>query len=88
MASPRPEDDLAVAAACHEPLFAVFLEENGREVVRYFTSEAAADAAVGPQSVAEVLAVAGAWRELDWDAMEEGLERIRRESRPSPPIDL
>ncbi len=88
MASSQPDDDLVGAAARPEPLLAVFLEENGQEIVRYFTSEAAADAAVGPQSVEEVLAVAGAWRELDWDAMEEGLERIRRKSRPSPPIDL
>jgi len=32
--------------------------------------------------------LAGAWKDLDWDEMEESLYRIRHESTPTPPIDL
>lgn len=71
-----------------EPLIALFLEEDGHEVVRYFASDEEADAAAGPDATERALQLAGAWSDLDWDEVRAGLERIRRESSASPPLSL
>ena len=71
-----------------QPLIGLILEENGRQVERYFADEEAADAAVAQQPTADALALAGAWRDLDWDEMVEALDRIRHESTPTPPLEL
>jgi hypothetical protein len=70
-----------------EPLIALVFEENGREVVRYFTSDEEADAAVGPDAIEAARALVGAWSDLDWDDMVEWLDRVRHESPPSAPIE-
>jgi hypothetical protein len=70
------------------PLIGLIFEENGQEVVRYFTEEKAADAAVTQSATQDALAVIGAWRDLDWDETIAGLDRIRHESEPTPPIKL
>ncbi len=70
-----------------QPLIAIPLEEAGREVVRYFPDEEAADAAASDQSIHQALALAGAWSDLDWDEMERELDRIGHENPPTPPID-
>jgi hypothetical protein len=38
--------------------------------------------------VADVLLLAGAWDELSWGEIAAGLDRIRHESEPTPPIEL
>jgi hypothetical protein len=48
----------------HSPLIGLIFEENGQEVVRYFTEEKAADAAVSHNAIQKALGVIGAWREL------------------------
>ena len=63
-------------------------EEKGQEVVRYFTDEKAADAAVPHRITEDALRVIGAWSDLDWEEMVEALDRIRHESKPTPPIEL
>ena len=40
------------------------------------------------QAIEETLALAGSWRDLDFDDMIEELDRIRHESKPTPPIAL
>lgn len=71
-----------------QPLIGIPFSENGHEVVRYFADEAAADAAVSPQAIQLAVSLAGSWSDLDWDEMEAALDRIRHESRPTPPITL
>jgi hypothetical protein len=66
------------------PLIGVPGHENGRDVVRYFASEADADAAL----LDDALGLAGEWSDLDWDETIDALDRIRHESVPTPPIDL
>jgi len=39
-------------------------------------------------SVAEALSLIGAWSDLDWDETIAALDRIRHESKPTPPIKL
>jgi hypothetical protein len=69
-----------------QPLIGVIVRENNHEVTRYFTDEQAADAAVAPAATQEALGAIGAWSDLDWDEMEQALDRIRHESNPTPPI--
>jgi len=40
------------------------------------------------KAIEETLALAGSWSDLDWDKMEEELDRIRHESKPTPPFRL
>jgi hypothetical protein len=46
------------------------MEEQGREIVCYFTDDEAADEATTEQGIQDVLALAGAWHDLDWEKME------------------
>ncbi len=70
-----------------QPLIGIIERQNGRDVVRYFTDEAAADAAITNDAPRAALAVIGAWSDLDWDQTIEALERIRHDSGPTAPID-
>jgi hypothetical protein len=70
------------------PLIGIIFEENGQEVVRYFTEEKAADAAVSQSATQEALDVIGAWSDLDWNKTVQALDKIRHESKPTPPIKL
>jgi hypothetical protein len=71
-----------------QPLIGIPFFENGREEVRYFTDEAAADAAVSKHTIQLAISLAGSWSDLDWDKMEMAFDRIRHESQPTPPIVL
>ncbi len=71
-----------------QPLIGIPFSENGHEVIRYFTDEAAADAAISEQSIQLAVRLAGSWSDLNWDEMEAALDRIRHESPPTPPITL
>ena len=70
-----------------QPLIGVPVKLNGREVVRYFTDEAAADEGLPANSIETALSLAGAWSDLDWDDAIRTLDRIRHESKPTPPIE-
>ena len=71
-----------------QPLIGIPFAENGHEVIRYFTDETAADAAVREQAIQQALSLAGSWGDLDWGEMEATLDRIRHDSPPTPPITL
>ena len=71
-----------------QPLIAIPMMEDGQAVTYYFTDEAAADAILSQQVIQAALDTAGAFSDLDWDEMVEELDRIRHESKPTPPIDL
>jgi hypothetical protein len=40
------------------------------------------------KAIEETLALAGAWKDLDFDDMLEQLDNIRHESKPTPPLAL
>lgn len=40
-----------------------------------------------PQTVCDALALAGAWSDLQGDDEFEAMDRIRHDSKPSPPMD-
>jgi hypothetical protein len=60
-------------AELDQPLIGIVFNDNGHEVVRYFTSEEEADAATGKDSIQAALDAVGAWSDLDWDEMEAAL---------------
>ncbi len=81
----NPQASFTVKA--DQPLIGVIGQQDGQEVVRYFTDEQELDQRSREQSIQKALELAGAWSDLDWDEMEQALDRIRHESKPTPPID-
>lgn len=70
-----------------QALIGLLEREGDTDVTRYFTHEDEADAAITSDDVQAALSTIGAWSDLDWDELEASLDRIRHESRPTPPID-
>jgi hypothetical protein len=87
MAEIPPNDSSSMTVGSNEPLVGVIVRRNGTELVHYTTDERALDQLSGQQSMQRALDLAGAWSDLNWDEMEQALDRIRHESRPTPPID-
>jgi hypothetical protein len=87
MAAERHAKRAGFLADDSQPLIAIPIEEDGREVVRYFTDDAAADAALPRSATEDALAAIGSWSDLDWDDLERALYRIGHENPPTPPID-
>jgi hypothetical protein len=68
------------------PLIGVEVEEDGPQATRYFTDEAAADAALTDEGTQAALAAIGAWADLNWREAVRDLDRIRHESELTTPI--
>lgn len=88
MAIVRQRDEGGLTVLDDQPLFAVTVIEDGREVTKCFTDEADADAALPPESIMEAMNTAGAWKGADWEEVEAELDRIRHEGAPAPPFEL
>jgi hypothetical protein len=71
-----------------QPLIGVIAEEQGHEVVRYFTEEQEADKVMVHSTTQDALALAGVWSDLEGDELEKALDSIRHESHPTPPLYL
>ena|SRR5215212_4380234 len=82
MAHPQP----TFTQTQDQPLIGIPFEENGKEVIRYFSEEELADRAVTDDATDAALNLAGAWSDLSWEEMEEALDRIRHDSKPTPPL--
>jgi hypothetical protein len=66
------------------PLIGVPAQEDGRDVVRYYTDEGDADAAQTESDTQQALAAIGSWSDLDAEEALEALDRLRHESEPDP----
>jgi hypothetical protein len=88
MTERRHQGEPSLLIQGNQPLIGIPFEENGHEGVRYFTDEKAADAAVPHSTTQAALSVIGAWSDMDWEEMVEALDRMRHESKPTPPIEL
>jgi hypothetical protein len=86
MATRRKAHSTALIARADQPLIGVVLS-NEDESVAYFADEASADAMLSQRATQRALAAIGAWSHLDWDEVEKEIDRIRHESRPTPPIE-
>lgn len=71
-----------------QPLVGVIVQQNGTEMVRYTAGEPTQDRPTRQRSIQRALDLAGAWSDLDFDEMIDSLDRIRHESKPTPPVDL
>jgi hypothetical protein len=78
----------SVQADPDQPLIGVMAEEEGRDVVRYFTTEQDADRVLVEDTTQAALALAGVWSDLAWDELARALDRIRHESQPTPPLSV
>ncbi len=86
---PYPHEQPAFASLQGEtgqPLIGVMTEEQGVEVVHYFTKEQDADRVLVEDTAQAALALAGVWSDLAWDELEKALDRIRHDSPPTPPL--
>jgi hypothetical protein len=76
-----------LTACPDQPLIVRIRWQDGEEFIDYFTSEAAADAALektDEERIQRMLSLAGSWSDLDWETALEELDHIRHESKPSP----
>jgi len=76
-----------------QPLIGIPTREGPDEVVRYFTSDEEADEALSGDkaSIRRALGLAGAWKHIDDEGgpdMLDELDRMRHETKPTPPFEL
>ena len=78
----------SLLAQSDQPLIGVVVTTGDQEMIEYFTDDAAVEANTPPASVQNALRLLGAWKDIDADDALDQLDRIRHESKPTPPIDL
>src|SRR5437763_5072277 len=64
------------------------LRENSHDIAFLTPVDTERKQQTNQQAIEETLALAGSWKELDFDDMIEQLDRIRHESKPTPPLIL
>jgi hypothetical protein len=85
----QPIDHPPITVRRGAPLIGVLVhDEQDEDVVTYFTDEDEADQVITDAAVQAALRLAGAWSDVPWEVIEAGLDRIRHESEPTPPIEL
>jgi hypothetical protein len=87
MTTPSDTRQPTLVARLDQGLIGVIVTENDRETIAYFADEATADAMLPARTMQRALDAIGAWSHLDWDDVDEALDRIRHESTPTPPIE-
>ena len=81
-----PKKQTGLLASSSQPLIGVL--DADLHQVSYFTTEEEADAALAADAVTDALSLAGAWGDLEWEAVVNVLDRLRHESKPTPPLSL
>jgi hypothetical protein len=69
-----------------QPLLAVPWVEDGEDVTRYYNDPFELRRDLAEAGGPTERDMAGVWSDLDWEDTLESLDRIRHESRPTPPI--
>ena len=69
-----------------KPLVGVIVKGGGRDMVRYVIAKEEPDGSQDRSGIEAALSLIGAWTDLDWEEAEAELDRIRHESKPTPPI--
>ena len=84
---PNPHPRMTVRA--DQPLIGVIRQRQGQEVVEYFVEEADGDQASAQARRQRAVSLLGAWSHLDdSDDFLDELDRIRHQSKPTPPMEL
>ena len=87
MAQPRVDRVPEAPADAGEPVAVYPIWRNGEVVDWYVVRDEPIDTSDLPKSVQDALNAIGAWSDLDWEEALAELDRIRHESKPTPPID-
>ena len=64
------------------------LRENSHDIALLTPVDTERKQQTNRQAIEETLALAGSWKDLDFDDMIEQLDRIRHKSKPTPPLAL
>ncbi len=93
MSEPATHLPAGFTARRSQPLIGVPVGEGDDEAVRYFTSEEEADQALSQDktNIQRALSAIGAWRHIDEEGgpdMLDELDRMRHETKPTPPFEL
>ena len=64
------------------------LRENSQDVALLTPAGTERKQQTNRQAIEETLALAGSWKDLDFDNMLDELDRIRHESKPTPRLNL
>lgn len=76
------------AARQDEPLIGVVTGDADDQAVFYFAQQQEIDELSADDGSRVALDLAGAWSDLNWEQMEQELDRIRHDNPPSAPLDL
>jgi hypothetical protein len=82
----REKLDGPLVARLDQPLIGVPIQDNGHDTVVYFIDDAQADAELHHTTHHRPIKLAGVWHDLDGNEVLDALDRIRHQSRPTPPI--
>jgi hypothetical protein len=83
MAEQHPQ---SVTGQPESPLIGVPTGQQGQERVVYFVDDDEADQALQQQAHRPAIKLAGVWRDLDAEEMLTKLDRLRHETKPTPPV--
>ena len=64
------------------------LRENSQDIALLTPLDTERKQKTNQQAIEETLALAGSWKDLDFDDMIQELDRIRHESKPTSPLEL
>ena len=81
------QEQFRIMVPSNQPLVGVFMDDDS-DVVQYFAEEPQAPPVMPSRGAQDALSVIGAWSDMDWDPLVEGLDEIRHASPPTPPIEL
>lgn len=88
MAERQTDQSSSFFVPVDQALIGVVIRQNGRETTRFFADEEEADAALPSSATDDALRLAGAWDDLSWEELADGLDRIRHDSPPSPALEV
>jgi hypothetical protein len=83
MAEQHPQ---SITGQSESPLIGVPVGQQGHERVVYFVDETEADQALQQSADRPAIKLAGVWRDLDAEKMLRELDRLRHETKPTPPV--
>ena len=82
---PQPQTEMTTRE--DQPLLGVLVREEGQDFVHYFTDEEEAEQPARSTRIQRALSALGSWRDLDWEAVLDALDRIRHDTPPTPPFE-
>lgn len=83
----RRDNGRSLRVRAGQPLIGVVVREDGERVTHYFTADDTDADGSSRQLRKPMRSFAGIWKDLDWADAEQALDRIRHQSKPTPPLE-